>query len=556
MDSMDKSEAPTTSACSGLVEDASDPARVPAPAAVDSRDTLRAALSADPSVGYRRDSSTWRATASILGGGARPFAQIPGPRALPLVGNAWRFLPLVGQYAVERLDEVMVSLGRHGRLARFSGLVGHPDLVFLFDARLVAHVLRREDACPHRPAMPSIQHYKARMRKHFFGETPGLIGVHGEPWEHFRAQVQQPLLEAGAARRYVPALQQVADDFLHRVHEVRDENQELPADFIDELYTWALESVARVALDRRLGCLSADAASREEPRAILAAIKDFFPLVAHVELRLPLWRLVATPAFNRYIAALDTFTRVCLKYINEAIERIRDTPGSEDRADGEKSIIEKILEKTSDPKVAAILALDMLLVGVDTTSVAAASTLYQLSRNPEKQAALLRELRRALPTPRSPLSAAHLEGLPYLKACIKETLRMYPVIIGNGRCLQSDAVIEDFHIPKGTHVIFPHLCLGRSERYFPQPAAFLPERWTAAWPGGRLPDHQHASLPFGHGRRMCVGRRFAEAELQILIAKIVRRYQVEYHYGEIKYKVHPTYVPESPLKFRLVSRPN
>lgn len=39
--------------------------------------------------------------------------------------------------------------------------------------------------------------------------------------------------------------------------------------------------------------------------------------------------------------------------------------------------------------------------------------------------------------------------MPYLKACIKETLRMYPVIIGNGRSLQTDTVIAGYKVPKG-----------------------------------------------------------------------------------------------------------
>lgn len=81
--------------------------------------------------------------------------------------------------------------------------------------------------------------------------------------------------------------------------------------------------------------------------------------------------------------------------------------------------------------------------------------------------------------------------------------RLYPVVIGNGRNLQSDAVISGFHVPKGvsqavclrhlfefqfnwlnnqffpfqTHVIFPHLAVSHSAEYFPDPEQFLPERW-------------------------------------------------------------------------------
>ncbi|KAL1502174.1 hypothetical protein ABEB36_007357 [Hypothenemus hampei] len=490
----------------------------------------------------------------------KPYTAIPGPKELPLIGNAWRFAPIIGQYKIHELDQVMWSLYKdYGRIVKVGGLIGHPDLLFVFNGDDIRNVFRREEAMPHRPSMPSLHYYKQKLKRDFFLDNEGVIGVHGPKWEQFRKQVQQILLPPATAKKYVEPLDVIATDFLSLLEQSLDDNKELPDHFLSEIYKWALESVARVALNTRLGCLEPNLKEDSESQKIINSINTFFWNVAEVELKFPVWRVYKNDAFKKYIGALEEFRTLCLKYITQTMEGMKQK-NYDNIKEEDISIVERILMKTNNPKLAAVLALDLLLVGVDTTSIALASTLYQLSQNPDKQELLFKELQNVLPAEDSKVTIHAQENMPYLKACIKETLRMYPVIIGNGRSLQSDAVLAGYHVPKGTHVIFPHLVVSNIEDYFQEPNRFLPERWlkkeTTGETGCPMSNkiHPFVSLPFGYGRRSCLGRRFAETELNIMLAKIFRKYKVEYNYGPLSYKITPTYVPEQPLKFKLIPR--
>ncbi|KAH8371081.1 hypothetical protein KR093_006157 [Drosophila rubida] len=544
-----------------------------------------AAQQASPAAATTTATSTaTTAEAAAAASVVRPYSEVPGLRPLPLIGNSWRFAPLIGSYKISDLDKVMHDLHvNYGKMAKVGGLIGHPDLLFVFDGDEIRNIFKKEEAMPHRPSMPTLRHYKGELRRDFFGDVAGLIGVHGPKWEAFRQEVQHILLQPQTAKKYIPPLNDIASEFMVRIDEMRNEREELPDNFLHELYKWALEckpscnnvcnvlvftalfldvhlAVGRVSLDTRLGCLKPEGSA--EAQQIIEAINTFFWAVPELELRMPLWRLYPTKAYRSFVRALDQFSAICMKNIGKTMDKADlDQASDVHKSEADISIVERIVRKTGNRKLAAVLALDLFLVGVDTTSVAASSTIYQLAKNPEKQQRLFEELKQAFPTRDAQINQHVLEQMPYMRACVKETLRMRPVVIANGRSLQADAVINGYHIPKGTHVIFPHLVLSNDPTYFPEPKRFIPERWlkqgtalAEGCPHAGQKIHPFVSLPFGYGRRMCVGRRFAEIELHTLLAKIFRKYKVSYGAEEFVYRVNSTYIPQSPLNFKLTLR--
>lgn len=65
----------------------------------------------------------------------------------------------------------------YGRIVKLGGLIGRPDLLFVYDADEIEKVYRHEGPTPYRPSMPCLVKYKSEIRADFFGSLPGVVGV-------------------------------------------------------------------------------------------------------------------------------------------------------------------------------------------------------------------------------------------------------------------------------------------------------------------------------------------------------------------------------------------
>ncbi|XP_044010379.1 probable cytochrome P450 49a1 [Aphidius gifuensis] len=476
---------------------------------------------------------------------SRSYTEIPGPKPVPFFGNTWRFIPIIGDFNIQSIDKVSKQLHEnYGDIVKIGGLLGRPDMVFLYDANEIEKVYRQEERMPYRPSMPSLNYYKHKLRKNWFNEEAGVIGNHGESWYNFRSKVQQVMLQPRVAHMYIGAIEESSQAFINRIEKIKDHHDETPDDFLNEIHKWSVESIAQVALNVKLDCMSDN--SSDETQELIDAIHTFFTNVGILELKIPFWKIFNTPTWKNYVKSLDTIFNFTTKYCNIAMKKSKNNKKCPD----EFSLLERILEIKGDTKLASVLAFDLFLVGIDTTSNAIASVLLQLASHPEKQLILHNEIMKILPSKNMKINPKNIEDLKYLKSCIKETLRLYPVVIGNGRCMTKDTIINGYHVPKGVQVIFQHCIISNKEKYFPHCNEYLPERWMSE----SERRHPFASLPFGYGRRMCLGRRFADLEMLIVLIKIIQHYKLEYKYEKLDYYINPVYTPKGPLKIKFIKR--
>lgn len=164
-----------------------------------------------------------------------------------------------------------------------------------------------------------------------------------------------------------------------------------------------------------------------------------------------------------------------------------------------------------------------------------------------------------LSTKDSSLTPENMKNMPYLRACLKESMRLYPIVIGTVRKIHKDIVLSGYQVPVNSTVSMISMFELRNPAQFEHPDKFMPERWLRGskeeaekCPITTKTHHPYAFIPFGFGSRMCVGRRLAELEMETLISRILRNFKLEWHYGDLKVKETLVNIPISEMRFKVI----
>jgi cytochrome P450 len=169
-----------------------------------------------------------------------------------------------------------------------------------------------------------------------------------------------------------------------------------------------------------------------------------------------------------------------------------------------------------------------LLAGHETTANSMSWALALLSAYPSARQQLEAEVDAVLGD-RDP-EAGDADKLPWTRAVVAEAMRLYPPAWTIERNALADDEVAGTAVPAGSLVAIPPYLIHRHPEFWPDPAGFDPRRFLAdggAVPGGAHPRHRYAYIPFGGGRRACVGSSFAELETVLVLAAIARRYRLE-----------------------------
>lgn len=165
------------------------------------------------------------------------------------------------------------------------------------------------------------------------------------------------------------------------------------------------------------------------------------------------------------------------------------------------------------------------MAGSETTSSTIEWALTELLTNPESLNKAKAELAQAVGADRT-FEEDDIDNLPYLKAVIKETLRLHPPIpFLVPRRAMEDTNFQGYHIPKDTQVLVNAWAIGRDPEVWDEPWSFKPERFL-----GSTVDYKgqnYELIPFGAGRRMCAGVPLAHRMLHLILGSLLHQFDWE-----------------------------
>lgn len=295
---------------------------------------------------------------------------------------------------------------------------------------------------------------------------------------------------------------------------------------------FTIDLFGRILYSKWMGCLDrgndlVDAETRDGVVYKTPFIKSLLDAtVLNTVLAMEPWLLPLTKAISKnhpYKKAGNDFDNIIYHHTKERFQQ------GADKDDLFTRLLQDSKGKALDLPMGEVAAecSSMMNAGTETTTAAMTNTVYLLYSHPEVLAKLRTELDSVFPED-GLASYDAVATLPYLRACIEESLRVRPASsMGLPRIVPTGGrVIAGEYIPEGVTVSVPTYSLLRDESVFERANEYIPERWLTG-DSEKKQAMLKTHLPFSTGPRACIGRNIAYFEQTLVIATLVRFFDVE-----------------------------
>ena len=419
----------------------------------------------------------------------RAFPKLPHPgRRLPLIGDVLSF-------DADTPSQSAMKLAQLGPVFEFRFLGAR--YVVAAGSDVVAELNDEGRFCKH--VGPDIEALR------LLGGDGLFTAYNDEPNWQKAHDVLMPAFSQQAMRQYHAIMFDVADELTTRWDE--RETVDVSADATRA----TLETIGRCAAGHPFGAFDS-----EDPHPfvehMVAGLKGSDRVGVLRQTFLPRW--FARRAERRVLVHAAAMHRIADEIV---AERLREGPGRHD------DLLELMLQSDLEPANIRYQLINFLVAGHETTSGALSFALYFLARHPEIADRARAEIADVWGEQQRP-DFELIAKLRYVRRVFDEALRLHPTVPGYYRAARDDTLLAGVHpMRKGDWVLALTMTLHRDPRWGDDPDAFDPDRFAPenvkARPAGLY-------KPFGTGPRSCIGRQFALHEAVLLLAVLLRRYEL------------------------------
>jgi cytochrome P450 len=281
-------------------------------------------------------------------------------------------------------------------------------------------------------------------------------------------------------------------------------------EMVEQTWTLAADMICKALFDRDMPF---------NPHVVFKCVKSYTDVMNHKSIRL---KKVAGEEFE--ITEEDAA---------KAMEVWAGVPpmviAADPREERERTLLSMIQAAVADPTVPEFdqqQAIDemkqYLWAGTETTALTLAWAMYLTSKHPEAAERIRRE-GETVYGDREP-TAADYSGLIYTRSVIQETMRLYPPVWGLIRVATKPDVIAGKEIKPGDRVVIFGYGAHHNPKFWDDPEAFKPERWMDK---GKK-QVKLSYIPFGAGKRSCIGGAMSQVENTLALSILLRRFRPEY----------------------------
>ncbi|XP_065874442.1 tryptamine 5-hydroxylase-like [Euphorbia lathyris] len=434
----------------------------------------------------------------------------PSPAALPIIGH----LHLLTDMPHHTFTDLSKNLGPLIYLK-----LGRVPTIIINSAHLARLVLKTHDhVFANRPRLISAQYLS-------FGCSDVTFSPYGPYWRQARKICVSELLSG----KRVQSFQLVRDEEVNRLLAAVWSRAGKEVDMSEVLFRLANDVLCRVAFGRRMveegqkGNKMVKVLTETQELFAGFCLGDFYPEWE--------WVNSASGYKKRLEKNLEDLREVCDEIVEEHLEKKKK------KKDEKEDFVDVLLRvqaredlevPITDDNLKA-LVLDMFVAGTDTSSATLEWTLTELARHPAVMKKAQQEVRN-IAFQKGRIDESDLPHLHYMKAVIKETMRLHPPVpLLVPRESMEQCILDGYKIPAKTRVLINSYAISRDPESWENPLEYNPQRFIDN--DIDFKDQDYRFLPFGGGRRGCPGYVFGLATIEIALARLLCHFNWELPLG-------------------------